>query len=383
MKKNWLTLPVRSRVNNAYARHSSYLLKRSGWNIGNLVFRKGLESIIRDIDSYSLSTWEDLTRIAFDESSMTVISCANWLGTSDADEISNRRRADLLDGVKGRCVAVGLGIQALHGERIDMGPETVRFANVLSSKCPILSVRDEITLKALSQIGINNAIVTGCPSNFINLDLSRSSFSSGRDRIRGRAAARIQDLRLMISEVSLTASRSSDVLRKIMRILADSNGSSYVLQTPALIPFLYGECDSVHPRYLEALADTSLILSRSRVFSGVDDWLFAAKFSDLSFGMRIHGTMVPLQAGVPSVLLAHDQRTAGLARSMYIPHFSIDEFLEETIESMAGLMAARFFDELDQYLLMREKLAGRFLQVLEVCGFQPRIQFERLGRPSV
>lgn len=376
-----MTLPVRTRVNNAYSQHSSYLLKRSGWNIGNLVFRKGLQSIIRDLDTYSLATWDDLPGIAFDKTDRTVISCANWLGMSSTDEISNRRRADLLEGVKGRCIAVGLGIQALGGQRIEMGPETIRLAKTLSIKCSTLSVRDDVTLRALADIGINNAITTGCPSNFINLALSRSSFTSGLGRGFGQAT-RLEDLRLMISEISLTASRSSDIIRKTMEILAKSRGSSYVLQTPILIPFLYGECDSVHPRYRDGSAYKSIIQHCGRVFSGVDDWLFASRFSDLSFGMRIHGTMVPLQAGVPSILLAHDQRTAGLACAMCVPHLTVDEFLAEPIESMANLMMSRFFSELEQYFIMRERLAGRFLRVLEACGFQPRIEFERLGQIS-
>lgn len=52
-----------------------------------------------------------------------------------------------------------------------------------------------------------------------------------------------------------------------------------------------------------------------------------ARTCDLSFGMRIHGTMLPLQSGVPSVLVAHDSRTIGLADKMGIPWVSPEDFV--------------------------------------------------------
>ena len=70
-----------------------------------------------------------------------------------------------------------------------------------------------------------------------------------------------------------------------------------------------------------------VLRSKSLHFSDVEAWLDFARTCDFSFGMRIHGTMIPLQAGVPAVLLAHDVRTRGLAEVMKIPHLTPADYL--------------------------------------------------------
>lgn len=54
-------------------------------------------------------------------------------------------------------------------------------------------------------------------------------------------------------------------------------------------------------------------------------WINRMKEFDLSFGPRIHGNVIPILAGVPSVVFAHDSRTLELAEYHEIPHFSPEE----------------------------------------------------------
>jgi hypothetical protein len=67
----------------------------------------------------------------------------------------------------------GFGAQASSGAKahsLELGSHTCELACLLSDKCNQLSARDEFTYDVVKRLGIENAVVTGCPSNFLNLD---------------------------------------------------------------------------------------------------------------------------------------------------------------------------------------------------------------------
>ena len=95
---------------------------------------------------------------------------------------------------------------------------------------------------------------------------------------------------------------------------------------------------------------------------------------DLAMGMRIHGTMIPLQAGVPSVVIGHDSRTSGLANYMGIPSVDPKKFIELsnkrpafTLEEIAKKMA--------NYDHRRQALATKMKNYIRVNGLQENHEF--------
>src|SRR3712207_6450775 len=60
--------------------------------------------------------------------------------------------------------------------------------------------------------------------------------------------------------------------------------------------------------------------NRVRVPMDTATWMEELRAHDFSFGTRIHGNIVALLAGTPSVVLAHDSRTLELCRYHDIPH---------------------------------------------------------------
>ena len=378
LDKLWLDLPVTSSILNAYKYSHDYIMKYSGLNIGNFVFRKAVFSLVEDASHFTPCTWSEGNKLINAEDSSTIISCANWLGMGEKNEASNLNRAQIIEAMTGNFLILGLGAQASHGQDLDLGENTKRLARALASKVNLLSVRDLTTANALEQIGIDNAVVTGCPSNFINLDLKTTDFDSSYINKNATWA----DINFLISEASGGNPLSISVTSRIYSILAQSQGSSYVLQSPALLPFLYREVDEL-PRFYELASNSNtqsiakLMKAKSKVFTSVDEWLFSSRFYDISFGMRIHGTMVPLQAGVPSVLIAHDQRTAGLADTMGIPKLTCKEFVDqECIQKPENLLEI-FRSNLIGYMDRRQELAQEFLKVITSNGFTPSSSFCR------
>ena len=93
--------------------------------------------------------------------------------------------------------------------------------------------------------------------------------------------------------------------------------------------------------------------------------------------MRIHGTMVPLQAGVPSILIAHDQRTSGLAQTMGIPRITCKEFVDKNYIRKPNDFLNIFKNHVDQYIEKRKDLSKKFLKVITKNGFTPSSNFSK------
>jgi len=343
VRKVWLGLPYVSSLPNAYAHDAAALRRDTGANFGNDIFRHALKSILADID-----TFEPLSFRAFDPkrgADRLILSCANWIGTSDNHERSNQARLAQLERCDAPMVPFGLGVQAAHGtDEPAFGPATRALAKLLSARAETISVRDSFTAEMLGRMGIDNVIVTGCPSNFINLraDLGRS--------IAAKAAADANP-RTIISEVQAGHRASAPILRRCAEY-AREHPAFYVLQSGFCLPWLLGESAQVPPFYH---AEADFLRRHAIHFSGAEAWLDFARTCGLAFGMRIHGTMAPLQAGVPSLLVEHDTRTSGLAATMGIPSLSTDAFLTAT----RAEMMARIADVMEAYDARRRELAQR------------------------
>jgi polysaccharide pyruvyl transferase WcaK-like protein len=122
------------------------------------------------------------------------------------------------------------------------------------------------------------------------------------------------------------------------------NPAFYIIQSPLLLPFIFGESDDI-PEFYTAnnplngeLGELERALKSKAIhFSQMDAWLDFARTCNISLGMRIHGTMMPIQAGVPSVLIVHDSRTSGLANTMGIPWSTPDDYISNYSRSPAHL----------------------------------------------
>jgi polysaccharide pyruvyl transferase WcaK-like protein len=55
------------------------------------------------------------------------------------------------------------------------------------------------------------------------------------------------------------------------------------------------------------------------VFFNIPSWMEHYRRFDFVVGLRIHGVMLALQAGVPALCIAHDSRTIELCETMKVP----------------------------------------------------------------
>lgn len=373
MKKIYLDLRVISAVRDAYRHDSKTLMQFAGANTGNYAFRHGLASLV-DLRDFDVLDYSGAAQsISSGQPELVLVSCANWLSTTPDYERGNGVRASVVERIKGPVVSFGLGAQAPHaGARLELGPNTVKLAHLLSERSNLLSVRDEFTANVLSDLGVKNVCVTGCPSNFISLDCNLGSRIVDRCRQRLSALSTWDGVRAHICEYSGGHAYSGRVLSVTMSIL-DASSSFYVLQSPALMPFLLGERNELpaeyvpnSPDHLRSIEKVSALLKRSTLhFSSVEGWLDFARTCDIAFGMRIHGNMIPLQAGVPAIVISHDSRTLGLSRFMGVPTISPEDFVESSARGPYSLVdrVVEGFRGYDRRRLELAKIMRRYLEV--------------------
>lgn len=390
MAKYYLDLPCVGEVPNAYRVHSSELMAVSGLNIGNFAFRHALRFIIDDFESYQPVRYPAYQSAAgHGRVERTIVSCANWLGTSERDEASNLNRARAFEAADVPTVCFGLGVQARSGEESpELGPNTRRLAEVLSAGATLLSVRDELTRRTLERIGITNTVVTGCPSNFINPDPQLGGRVVRSAKSLRRGARGWKEIRSALSEFSGGHGASGMVLRESLRLMAETP-AFLVVQSPTLLPFLLRESDDLPQPYVannpfKPGEDQLRQLLRASTlhFSSVEAWLDFSRTCDISFGMRIHGTMIPLQAGVPAVLISHDSRTAGLASHMGIPQLPAESF-ESVCRDGPDRMLEEIVRQMTDYDAHRAALATTMCEYLQANGLNPHSALAALSKRLV
>lgn len=375
-------------VHTPHRATSQDILKITGYNIGNFAFRHALRHIIDDLDTYVPVDYHSFKkRPDRYETSQLLISCANWLGLSEQDEEHNAYRARTFDDFNVPLTAFGLGTQAKLGAKLPkLGPHTVRLAKVLSERSTKLSVRDQLTAETLEAEGIHNVVVTGCPSNFIAEDPAIGQKVAADAARMAEATPGWRNVRSLISEMSQGHAMSGKIAADHLRLM-HLTPAFYVVQDPTLLPFVLRESNDIPDFYLKnhALKDEEqlfrVLKSKTLHFSSITAWLDFARTCDLSFGMRIHGTMLPLQAGVPSILISHDARTSGLAEFMGIPSVSPERFLEISRSGPTPLFTA-IAEKMSAYDDRRRALAGTMLDYVKANALTPHPALETLAQTA-
>ena len=83
--------------------------------------------------------------------------------------------------------------------------------------------------------------------------------------------------------------------------------------------------------------------------------------------MRIHGTMIPLQASTPAILVYDDMRTKGLSEAMSVPSINVETFFRISHSSPSELIDL-FMSLLPKYLDKRAELRGTWHDYLTKAG---------------
>ncbi|WP_349371491.1 polysaccharide pyruvyl transferase family protein [Salinarimonas sp.] len=259
-----------------------------------------------------------------------------------------------------------LGLQFRFGEDILLTPEDVEVLRYLHDHCVSSQVRGAMSAELLERYGIRNARVLGCPSLLF----------PGTPNIRVRAPS-LEDVSFTITDMgrlphlhAFQFEIMEDLLGRAGRFSVVGQGGEWVLQAfvaardgvhpstridsdvrlgpdgPVLAargptaPAL-GPGDMMHSRLdwydLDELGrsldwyyrDASESLRRNikaRAFfsTSLPDYVRRARDQTLYAGTRLHGNLIALTQGTPTVFAVHDYRLKDMVEFLRLPHVSYE-----------------------------------------------------------
>lgn len=342
-------------IDRSYQTRTETLFGRCGNNTGNLVFWYAFQShVVAHEKKYFPFHFNP---VEVNKCDAVVILYANHVNSNfDLGPLLDR-----LDAVRVPVIALGLGLQAKLDSSVGSLPEgSVEYLKLLASKTETIGVRGAQTAKALHDIGIDNTAVLGCVSNFMTSDLGHRLTPW-----KGHAVNKIL--------LSNDYSKVSNALNQAINSGFPNAHVENVVQAPLeLLKLARNDADvdagldreRLH-KFLAPLVNPErsldTLLQSVTAYFDARAWLEKAKAYDLALGTRMHGNMIALQAGRPTLFCVHDARTDELCEAMCLPSVRIDVLplnLEERLEESLSR------DALNTYLERREELFADYLRFL-------------------
>lgn len=357
-------------IADTFRKSARTLLEDTGGNTGNLAFRHAVNMQVRGGRQMSWGSGVDTIRGAGD---VIVLPLANQLGK----HTDLGTQADLMKAVGLPVIGVGLGAQASKiGDDIQLTEGTLRWLATLADLAPAkgspsIGVRGEYTRQQIEKLGFADlAIVTGCPSNFINLD----------DDIAARVAERFGRTG---GSIAVTAGiphipHLAGLERQLADIVTLTDGAYIVQHALGMVQIARNEFDgmgedalALTQNYIQPHMSRGEFIAWCRRYAyallDIRYWMDFVQRFDFVVGTRFHGVMIAIQAGIPAGCIAHDSRTFEMCQTMAIPVCKASDITGPvTRHNVRDLFA---FDP-DRYRETRRTLARNYLTVADAAGVQ-------------
>jgi hypothetical protein len=316
MTRNLAVMSI-PRIFNSDHYNPGSIERYAGGNTGNFVFTEAIYRLLdNDPKGIDYIGWDaDYVNSEFKH---VVLAAANFLNeNSDWSNV-----IQCIEKLKIPVTTIGIGVQASIKQESSpkIHPTAVELIHLLSTKSTSIGVRGHYSDKIIKGLGIYNTRVIGCPSLYANI------YNDGLKEIRNRVV--IQGTRFLTD----TKFWEKDTVNTSLFRVAYKLGAEYIFQSErAEIELLLSNFDlsqitATQISDLLGLYDASDIDSlvgwlsnHGHVFTSVYDWSEFLSSSVGSITSRIHGSILTLNNGRPTILLPHDSRTLELGEIANIP----------------------------------------------------------------
>ncbi len=235
-------------------------------------------------------------------------------------------------------IGFGIGAQAPVEGALSLSEETKTVLRLMAESTPSIGVRGAYTADVLWGLGIRNTRIIGCPTAFrlndpdlsvtlpgledvarVGVTLRREVSPSYARDVRHYLTTHRDLVKAMAARFDVTLMAQGEVEEKAL-----------VLGTPDRHEEAFAALKA-NPWAADWFLDDEIeALYRTRLFYSdvVADYEALVRGLDLVLGYRLHGNLMALANGVPSIYFTYDSRTAEFAETFRIP--SHDVFSEET-----------------------------------------------------
>lgn len=295
-------------------------------NTGNYLIGEGAGHALRGHDVVYMPFWHLANSLAsqevYDEISRSfdicVFASANLLRPGYSADLE----AQVFEKLKMPVVVMGIGIQRKANLRDDLPAGTQKFLEVLRAKESYFLTRGYFTSEFLKEQGMKFVRPTGCPSLYFNPDGMRQALNGianpglvESQKIAfggylGSVADTIVDAHVLLKPDSTAHYVIQDeVVVYNMNIVGDDATPAYDAPSGRIVAPLEYKHQEKWQRKNEL-----------HVFFDTNRWRTWASQLDLSFGRRFHGCIITMQAGIPSLMIAVDDRMREMLEFIGFPH---------------------------------------------------------------
>jgi hypothetical protein len=250
---------------------------------------------------------------------------------------------EVLKRLKIPVIAWGIGAQAPVKGKIELSDETKTVLRMMADSTTSIGVRGAYSAQVLWDIGIRNVRIVGCPTAFRrnNPDLNIQLPSLDKIRTAGITLRRevsstyAQDIKQYLTfhrDLVKDLAARFDV---VLMAQGEVEEKKMVFGTPEQKEEAFAVLKAnktVKDWYLD---ETMEKLHRERLFYSdvVADYENLVQQKDLVLGYRLHGNLMALANGVPSIYFTYDSRTVEFAETYQIPNFDVFSGKEFSLEN--------------------------------------------------
>lgn len=240
---------------------------------------------------------------------------------------------EVLRRLKIPVIAFGIGAQAPVSGKLELSQDTKTVLRLIADSTASVGVRGAYSADVLAGLGIKNVRIIGCPTAFRANDPALAIKLPPLDQIRTAGVT-------LRREVSTTYARDIQRYltfhRDLVKAMAGRFDVTLMAQGEAEEKKLALGTAAQKEEAIAALRENGWAsqwylddemerLYRSRMFYSdvVADYEQLVRRLDLVLGYRLHGNLIALANGTPSIYFTYDSRTVEFAETYRIPSFDV------------------------------------------------------------
>ena len=289
---------------------------------------------------------------------------SNWIHNG----MDWEKAAEVLPKLKIPIIAFGVGAQAPAQGKIVLSEDSQRIWKVISDHSTSLGVRGAYTAEVMSDLGIRNVRIVGCPTAFRNnkpnLRIDLPSLQSVKD-------VGFTVRREVSSEYSPDIERYLTRHRDTIKAMAKRFDIRLMMQGEVEEKFLIWGTEEqreatwkwfkAHEMLGKYFMDSEMEnLYRKKLFYSdfVADYEALVRQKDLVLGYRLHGNLMALSNAVPAIYFSYDSRTAEFAETFAIPchdvysdkSFVLEEYWDQALFDRFNAAFRARYQDMRQFL---------------------------------
>jgi len=284
-------------------------------------------------------------------------------------EMHWEKAVEVLKKLRIPVIAWGIGAQAPVKGKLELSEQTKTVLRLMADSTTSVGVRGAYSAQVLWDLGIKNVRIVGCPTAFRRNDPNLEIKLPSLDKIRAAGIT-------LRREVSKTYAQNVERYLTFHRDMVKEMASRFdvVLMAQGEIEekkMVFGTPEQREEAFaaLKANAwfgkwymdETMEKLHRERLFYSdvVADYEDLVQQKDLVLGYRLHGNLMALANGTPSIYFTYDSRTVEFAETYQIPSFdvfsgnkfSLEEYWDQSLFDKFNRSYRFIYREMRQFLV--------------------------------